>query len=213
MLDPSTPGATGGGVLQVAADVHPGGGAGGGSTLTAVTGGGGGGVVLLVARESVTLGCVVVPLLGEVCGEVDVSGGGGDGYGAGGGAGGTVHIEAPVVQLYGTLRAVGGGGACGGGAGSGEDGRDGGRGCSGLSPDGGGGNGGLADNRPWSGAGGTGLDVFCASGGAAGGGGGAAGRLGLRAAPGAVLIDVAADLRVAGCGGSIVGCQQPLVVY
>lgn len=89
------------------------GGAGGGDAACATAGGGGGGAVQLSARSRIL-----------VTGAIDAGGGGGRGgvvcpghsshAGGGGGAGGAIYLEAPMVDLMGTVTANGGGGGGGG---------------------------------------------------------------------------------------------------
>jgi hypothetical protein len=83
------------------------GGAGGGGGKTS-DGGGGGGAIQLVSDRSITIGALAGINAGG-CG-----GGGGDGNadagGGGGGAGGTILLEAPVIEIAGVLAVNGGSG-------------------------------------------------------------------------------------------------------
>lgn len=107
------------------------------------------------------------------------------------------------------------GGACGGALLAGTDGTLGGQGCDPSGADSGGGNGGLADNRIWTAEGQGGGDVFCTDNRDSGGGGGAAGRLRVRtsAAPGALVVDSEAVLRLAPCGATVEDCFGTLSIY
>jgi len=215
-IAPTYPGGAGGLAVNSTAWAPLRGGSPGGRSATWLhLGGGGGGVVALVAAEEIVLGCLPAPVpnQGQVCGLVDVSGGGGSGHGSGGGSGGTVLLEAPTVVLQGGLHAVGGGGACGGVPWPGTDGAHGGRGCNSTGLDGGGGNGGLALNRLWSPSGGHGIGVFCDDPTSAGGGGGSAGRIRVHTVPGGLTVDPAATLRAAPCGATIEDCFGEVVAY
>lgn len=85
------------------------GGGGGGGGLGGV-GGGGGGAIQLIAQRRIT-----------ITGGINVGGCGGKtglGCGGGGGAGGSILIEAPVIDFLGSKLAANGGGGAGGGNGT-----------------------------------------------------------------------------------------------
>ncbi len=171
--------------------VGGGGGAGGADVDDGGPGGGGGGAIQITAGTRILV---------RSAGVIRAPGAGGSrsGEGAGGGgAGGTVYLEAPTVTMNGTLAVNGGGG---GGAGDGSTAGSRGQDVADRTPGGtegpGNGSGGL-------GGGGGGLEGLPGGDGdPGGGGGGAAGRVVLRAAPGALtvsgLISVEGEARTFG---------------
>ncbi len=185
-----------------------GGGCGGGTAPYDSNAGAGGGVLIITAKNGIEI--TSFPSW-SLFGRIDVSGGGGQNRGTGGGAGGSVFLEAPIIEVDGLLRAVGGGGACGDQDGAGSDGYDTGNGCD---PSGGGhangGDGGYSDNRQTSLGGGNGTTGLCgsSSGYSAGGGGGAAGHARFRVAndPSNLTITNNASLLFAPCSGSQASC-------
>jgi len=174
------------GSATIAALVGGGGGGGGGGGAEAGAGGGGGGALQLVANQRVTINGLT-PLAGGInaggCG-----GHTGDYCGGGGGAGGTILIEAPVIDFRSSTLAVNGGG--GGGGSNGSDGRD--ASLSTTSAAGGNGGGGPGGGNS-GGDGGNGGDDGDLNGdtgenaGRAGGGGGGVGRMRFNTLSGSIL--------------------------
>ena len=147
---------------------YPGGGVGGGA---------GGGAVQISSGDRIAIGV----------GSVRASGGGGPGGyesgGGGGGSGGAILLEAPVVEIGGSVLCNGGGGGAGSyqpAGGAGTDGDLGGAGGPANTFGSGGGNGGAGTN--WSGA------AASSNPGNGGGGGGAAGRIRINSSSGSTVI-------------------------
>lgn len=171
----AVPGGAGG--LAYSVPLVGGSGGGRGDPLNCTnTGGAGGGALMLFSSTSITV---------ATTGGVHAGGGGGGGgcvtnggatssSGAGGGSGGFIFLEAPKLDVRGTLAANGGGG--GGGASAPTDGE---RGESGVlgTRQADGGAGGAAERQGGSGGSGAGLPQKALSVTNAGGGGGAVGRI------------------------------------
>lgn len=163
-----------------------GGGGGGGGGNDGAEGGGGGGALQLVANTRVTING-----LSPLAGGINAGGCGGHSAascGGGAGAGGTILIEAPVIEFKSSTLAVNGGG--GGGGSNGSDGRD----ATLNTTSAAGGNGGGGPGAGNSGGdGGNGGDDATANGGNgqnashAGGGGGGVGRMRFNTLSGSVL--------------------------
>jgi hypothetical protein len=157
-----------------------GGGGGSGSGITCGgPGGGGGGAIELAAYRRITITGTVIAGGGGGSGGCDTTTNWGSG--GGGGAGGGVLVEAPVVDVSGTLAANGGGGGGGAYDTSGQNGQTGG----GSATPAAGGAGGRDGDSAWGrgGAGGAGSTAALAGSNGAGslgnggGGGGAVGRV------------------------------------
>ena len=153
----------------------PGGAGGQGAAALPGAGGAGGGAVYLIAGTSITVdGAIQASGSGAAATPVNsMSSGGG-----GGGAGGLVALEAPAIDVIGTVVAHGGGGGEGGGETAGGAPGDNGsvfnaaaNGGAGMSEGGDGGRGSVADTAPTSGSPGT--QGTGQHGGGGGGGGGA----------------------------------------
>ncbi|HTR52728.1 MAG TPA: hypothetical protein VMJ10_18565 [Kofleriaceae bacterium] len=106
----NTSGTSGGitsGNAQISALVGGSGGGGGGATSSGGGGGGGGGAIQLASNKMVHVDA------GINVGGCGGSGPGAGGGGGGGGGGGAILIEAPTIEVSGTLAANGGGGGAG----------------------------------------------------------------------------------------------------